>query len=347
MGINFTNIMKKIVSVDELKDFSVVEEKLDKLGEAFIFQNNKPTHVLLTIKMYEEIMNGCKENSCESDNLISEDNLEILLNKIGKRIFIEYYEVFKADENAEKILKACCGFSIASCRSRCSSARTIFKNNMQILALRSIVSSKRVDVDIAMRAKELLEMEQSGSIANPVISVTNNNGYEVKIGKMMRGILSRLLKNHMLSSYEMSAMQTPDYSKEVFNLNFPVLKKIQRGETKNKVKRDAKGYNRYYEDSVIVNGEEYIICSQWVEALHGEKAERWVIERLSSVVQTVVDTMSIGTEFCVRDILVEYWPFVGWSLRQRIGLKYKSLAQEDITVTFKEQKNDCQYYEKK
>ena len=82
---------------------------------------------------------------------------------------------------------------------------------MQILALRSIVSSKRVDVDIAMRAKELLEMEQSGNIANPVISVTNNNGYEVKIGKMMRGILSRLLKNHMLSDYEISSMQTPDY----------------------------------------------------------------------------------------------------------------------------------------
>lgn len=50
-------------------------------------------------------------------------------------------------------------------------------------------------------------------------------------------------------------MQDAEYSKEVFDLAYPVL-----------VRQDS-DYNRvrYYSNPVTVNGVQYMICSQWFE----------------------------------------------------------------------------------
>lgn len=346
MAMNFADIVRKIITVSELGNFDDVARKLDDIEEGFIFQDNKPTHVIMTLDKYDQITSGGQEN-CRHNSNSTTESLETLLNKIGKRVFIEYYEVFKADENAEQILEERCGFSIASCRSRSSSARSIFKNAMQIEALSSIADSSRVEPEVACRAKDLLEMELGSGVRviNSVV-VTKNEGYDVKIGKMMRGIITKLIQNKMLSSYVIEQMQTTKYAKNTFNLNFPVLKLVKIGETKEEAKRDAKGYNRYYGDSVWIDGREYVICSQWVDNLHKDYAEKWVIDALVNVLNKIVDKMSSGTEFCVRDILSDYWPYVGWSMRLRVGNEYKNTLDKNIVDAI-EKKLDCQYYIKK
>lgn len=344
--MDFTDIMKKIISVNELENFDQVARKLEDIGEGFIFQDNRPTHVIMTLDKYEQITSDVRRENKSSINTAAE-NLEMLLNKIGKRIFIEYYEVFKADENAEQVLEENCGFSIASCRSRSSSARNIFKNNMQIEALSSIAKSFRVEPEISTRAKELLEMEQGNgvSVINSAM-VSENEEYEVKIGKMMRGILSKLIQNNMLSLSTIEQMQTVEYSKNTFNLNFPVLKLVKMGETKDEAKRDAKGYNRYYENSVWFDGKEYVICSQWVDNLHKIYAEKWVVDELVNVLLKLVNKIPSGTKFCVRDVLSDYWPYVGWSMRLRVGNGYKN-ALDKNTIAVAEKKTEGQYYIKK
>lgn len=202
MGSDFAEVMKKIIGIDELGDFSNVEKRLEQLGEGFVFQNNKPTHVIMTLEHYEKITNVTDE-VVEMET--SSDGIEILLNKIGKKVFVDYYEVFKEDNDPEIALETE-GFTLTSRRSRSSSARSIFKNNFQIMALTNIINSDRVDVETREKAKALLEYEKNGVVVEENLDETEDN-YHVKIGKMMRGILGKTIQNGILNDEELIKLQ--------------------------------------------------------------------------------------------------------------------------------------------
>ena len=71
-------------------------------------------------------------------------------------------------------------------------------------------------------------------------------------------------------------MTTSEYSAEVFNLNIPALKMVNKSQSLDEQKRDQRGYNRYYNFTLKAYGQEYLLCSQWVEYLHREKFEKWL-----------------------------------------------------------------------
>jgi hypothetical protein len=54
------------------------------------------------------------------------------------------------------------------------------------------------------------------------------------------------------------------YSKNTFDINFPFLKKINWG-TSLSDQRKVNGYNRYWKDELLINGERYFVCSQWYD----------------------------------------------------------------------------------
>ncbi len=324
MSNDLVDVMKKIISIDELKKFTVVEEKLAENGEAYIFQNNKPTHVIMTIKKYERLTVDAKKQDVSD---ISSVNLETLLNKIGKKIFVDYYDVFKSDNNPEQALEKE-GFTLASRRSRSSSARSIFKNNLQIEALNNIIASIRMDMGTIKRAQDLLSEEyQYVSNISKESKAGEEKQYHVKIGKMMRGILTILLQNNFITENELIQMQNMDYSKAMFNLNFPVLKRVFSKENLDQVKRDSNGYNRYYDTAVLVNGQHYLICSQWIESLHRSQAEQWIADKMMEVADRLVSNIPVGISFSIQEILSDYWIYIDWSIRSHINLKYKNLAK--------------------
>lgn len=329
MSNDLVDVMKKIISVDGLKNFTDVEEKLAENEEVYIFQNNKPTHVIMTIKKYERLTAGAKKQDASD---ISSVNLEALLNKIGKKIFVDYYDVFKRDNNPEHALEKE-GFTLASRRSRSSSARSIFKNNLQVEALNNIIASIRIDMGTVKRAQDLLS-EEYQCVSN--LSKESNAGeekqYHVKIGKMMRGILTKLLQNNFFTENELIQMQSMDYSKQVFNLNFPVLKIVSSKETLDQAKRDSKGYNRYYDNIVLVNGQHYLICSQWIESLHKKQAEHWIADKMMEVADRLVSNIPIGNNFSVQEILSDYWIYIDWSIRRHIHLKYKNYVKNNPNI---------------
>lgn len=341
MSTDVNDILKKIITVKELVDFQELERKIAVIEEGFLFQNNRPTHVIMTIEKYEELQK--KEQGAVMEN-VSIDSLETLLNKIGKKIFVDYYYVFKQNNNPEAALEVE-GFTIASRRSRSSSARSIFKNNLQIVALNNIIVSDRVDYETIQKAKKIL-LSETGTVFEKLPSTADFEEQEVKIGKMMKGCLLKFIENGIISDYELEKFQSADYSKQIFNLNFPVLRMIKPGETLDSAKRDARGYNRYYDSCVMVNDNRFLICSQWVENLHKLYVETWIANKMADTAKKIADSYSSGIEFSVRDMLAEYWPYIDWIVKKRIGSNFKYIVQECSDIVPTEQKNGCQYYKK-
>ena len=79
---------------------------------------------------------------------------------------------------------------------------------------------------------------------------------ELKIGKLASVVLRGMLEEGAADEDELMLMQQSDYSKAIFNLNYPVL-------TRQNMSYDK---TRYYIKPLIINGVEYRLCSQWFES---------------------------------------------------------------------------------
>lgn len=78
---------------------------------------------------------------------------------------------------------------------------------------------------------------------------------ELKIGQLAQKVLGRMLCDGYASEEEIAAMQTAEYSKQQFDLQYPLL-----------VKADSE-YDRvrYYTKPLSIKGQTYYLCSQWFE----------------------------------------------------------------------------------
>ena len=90
--------------------------------------------------------------------------LERLLNRVGKRVFVEHFEDFRTTRlsPAEVVALLPQEFTLKSRWSRTSKARRIFREGLAAEALRLIAASDRVDPAIARRAQHLLEQIVTG-----------------------------------------------------------------------------------------------------------------------------------------------------------------------------------------
>jgi len=104
-------------------------------------------------------------------------------------------------------------------------------------------SSDEGSVDVSPNTANIINLKNAETLA------------ELKIGRLAQTSLRILLEEGRVSDEEVMKMQDAEYSKEVFDLAYPVL-----------VRQDS-DYNRvrYYCNPVTVNGVQYMICSQWFE----------------------------------------------------------------------------------
>ena len=86
------------------------------------------------------------------------------------------------------------------------------------------------------------------------ISVNYKN---VKIGEFANTVLRKMLEEGKASCEEVEQMQTADYCKRVFGLNFPLLKKAASAYAKRPL--------RYYLIPLRIYGDFYFLCSEWFE----------------------------------------------------------------------------------
>jgi hypothetical protein len=86
-----------------------------------------------------------------------------------------------------------------------------------------------------------------------------------KVGAIAQSILKKILESNQIPNSSIQLLQTEKYSKETFDLNYPLLKKVDWTSNIDELKRDPNGYNRYYKTPITIDGEKYLLCSQWYE----------------------------------------------------------------------------------
>jgi len=138
---------------DIVNNFSEAEKILNEYGEVIIISEDKPKYVLIGIDKYNDILKGREGGIMDKTN----KDLMNTLNKIGKSTFVDYYYVFKNDD--DPISKLPQEFTLNSKRSRTSKARSIFRDNLNLEALQIIISSNRLDSELIEKAKEIYKNE--------------------------------------------------------------------------------------------------------------------------------------------------------------------------------------------
>ncbi|MEI6133244.1 MAG: DUF1413 domain-containing protein [Bacillota bacterium] len=338
--------VSKIISPEDLTNrFNELRETLDHNDLAYVFQDNKPSYVIMTFDYYSQITDGGEKLNFEGAKESGvQDGLETLLNKIGKKMFIEYYDVFKIDDKPEELLPDT--FTLNSKRSRSSSARKIFREGLQKAALKNIIESARLEDDTLRKAKRLLDFENNYKCIFDDMDTDSDKEY--KIGKAIRIFIGRAALNGVLTLSEMNEMTDTKYSKNHFNLNFSVLKPYDPTLPTDAQKQDARGYNRYY-DIPITNGKnQFLLCSQWVENLHREAYEKWLKNKLIDVIVKMIDQLVQDDEFTVKGLLNEYWSCISFKGRKQLGKEFYYLISNNTVknVSILDKNAGIQVYKK-
>lgn len=338
--------VNKIISSQELlEDFKGICERLESDNEMFIFQSNKPSHVIMTIDHYQNIVGYSREKNMDTVDYADNEDLDTMLNKIGKRIFIDYYYIFKTDDNPEDQLISE-DFTLNSRRSRSSSARKIFRDNLQLAALKNIIQSPRLDEETLDKAREILESETGTKSDISPIEEYNCEKDNMKIGKTVRYLLTRFLQGEHLTENEVRSMTDEEYSKRIFNINFQVLKEVDENASIDEQKRDQRGYNRYYDSPIGMGNKKYLLCSQWVDNLHRKAFERWLEDKLMEILISRVELLNSGTEFRIKDQLSDFWQYVPHNTLRLLGKKFYNYSISQKNIEPIDKRNNNQYYKK-
>ncbi|WP_281884746.1 hypothetical protein [Paenibacillus sp. YYML68] len=80
---------------------------------------------------------------------------------------------------------------------------------------------------------------------------------EMKIGAIVRTILRRMLEEGKVPKEEIERLQSKQYSRETFHIQYPLLLK--------RTLTDGRSPLRYYSAPLRIYGEEYYFCSEWYE----------------------------------------------------------------------------------
>jgi len=80
---------------------------------------------------------------------------------------------------------------------------------------------------------------------------------EMKIGVIARTVLKRILESGYVPDKEIEQLQTKEYSKEVLDIQYPLLLKVN--------KPYATKPTRYYANPIKIKGQLYYLCSEWFE----------------------------------------------------------------------------------
>lgn len=97
---------------------------------------------------------------------MDENELNDLLGKIGKRVFVQYFREFgnPAITNQEMIALLPNEFTLTSRKSRTAKSRRIFREGLEERALSIVANSRDVEPEAAAGARALLESRTAGPV---------------------------------------------------------------------------------------------------------------------------------------------------------------------------------------
>ena len=122
-------------------------------------------------------------------------------------------------------------------------------------------------VDITQKIREInndsqveLNIKSGTKMTSRTAKIKNENNQcqersDLKIGKYVQKTFNEIINK--IDRTEIENLQRQDYSKAVFDLQFPFLRKVQ--------KSDKEKPLRYWKTPVRIMGELYFMCSEWYE----------------------------------------------------------------------------------
>lgn len=140
---------------------------------------------------------------------------------------------------------------------------------MTLLKKAEAENQKRFLEEEIARLQEHLKKLQSGEVLfeiDELIETKDQADYELKIGEIVKTKMRAILESPDFSCAEVQLLQSKEYSKEVFDLNFSLL---------NKDPFDCNGYRRYYKTPIYIRGEKFFLCSQWYKG-QMDYLEKWI-----------------------------------------------------------------------
>lgn len=110
-----------------------------------------------------------------------------------------------------------------------------------------------------------------------------NTQDSIKVGILVRTTMSKIVGFQLLSDDRVRLLQDARYCKSIFDINYPLLKKVVWNSPLSE-QRKINGYGRYWADVELINGERYLVCSQWYER-NKPKFMKW-IKKLKNEIST-------------------------------------------------------------
>ena len=98
-----------------------------------------------------------------------------------------------------------------------------------------------------------------------------------KVGDIVQTIFKSFLESGKCDVSLIAFLQTESYSKHIFNMNFPILVKISNVSEMKEKMVDYLGRSRYYATPLRINGEIYLLTSQWYD-----KNKSYLVKWISS-----------------------------------------------------------------
>lgn len=170
------------------------------------------------------------------------------MNSVLRELNLEYViRIIANDEFSEKILEP-----VLNALGDVADTSELFVRSLQMYNLFSGKKAKKTPntrSNTLMR-KETQELEK--------IEFNGIDGLEeMKIGVIVRTVLRKMLENGEVSKQEIELMQDKNYSKETFDIQYPLLLKVSE--------TDGKSPARYYSAPLKIYGDIYFLCSEWYE----------------------------------------------------------------------------------
>lgn len=95
---------------------------------------------------------------------------------------------------------------------------------------------------------------------------------ELKIGQLAQKVLGKMLCDGCASDEEVAAMQTAEYSKKHFDLQYPLLR----------VAQEVKTPLHYYATPLVINGVRYRMCCEWHEKQGGNNDRPYLLKWIAN-----------------------------------------------------------------
>jgi hypothetical protein len=138
----------------------------------------------------------------------------------------------------------------------------------------------KISNDVADMSELFLRSHQLISLFENQMNLTSMNKIkkqneldnELAIGEFAQNAFKTLIKNNKLDSETINKLQSLEYCRSVFGMNFQILKKIN---DKNNIReeRQINGYPRYYAQPINA----YLLCNDWYER-HRDTLNQWLLE---------------------------------------------------------------------